>query len=41
MTPPIADVSLNPEPLDRGEFDAATLMRIEALGLEWGHSDGN
>jgi len=27
MTPPIADVSPNPEPLDRGEFDAATLMR--------------
>ena len=27
MTTPIADVSPNPEPLDRGEFDAATLMR--------------
>jgi hypothetical protein len=27
MTPPIADVAPNPEPLDRGEFDAATLMR--------------
>jgi hypothetical protein len=27
MMPPIVDVEPNPEPLDRGEFDAGVLMR--------------